>query len=262
MLNDVVIANKTYAKLNISNGEQLDEIAVKVMKQDIPEFLLPIKVINIDGEIEVRYELGSRTRMSYLPESMTKQEFIILLENMVRPFKLCNDWFLDYHNFYLDKDYITIGKTYSDVKYVYIPDQSYGNDEDEILEFFRNLILNTNLKDDPIYVMNLYRRLNERGASLISILDYIANDVSANSAPTPVPVAPAPVPVAPTPAPAPTPSPATPKAAGWGDMLSKVVPQKQETQAATSIPAPAENLAFGQDDMRGGLINNLFGDEE
>lgn len=263
MLQDVVIANKTYVKLNISSEEQLDSIAVKVIKQDTPEFLLPIKMININGEIEVRYELGSRMRMGYLSESMTKQEFIILLEGLVKPFKICNDWFLDYHNFYLDKDYITVGRTYSDVKYVYIPNQSYGNDEDKIMDFFKNFILNINLKDDPMYVMNLYRRLNERGASLVSIMDYIANDINEESTNAQFSAPP----LSKTPASLPE-QEKIETAGGWGNILSKASSKEEETKTSstesmsTSSTSESSGVEFGQNDMRGGLINNLFGEKE
>lgn len=251
MLNDVIIANKTYTKLNISSSEQLDAIAVKVIKRDAPDFLLPIKVLNVDDTVEVRYELGNRTRLAYLPDAMTKQEFVVLLENLLRPFKICNDWFLDYHNFYLNKSYITVGKTYADVQYVYVPDLNYRNEDNEILDFFRNLILQINLSDEPLYVMNLFRRLNERDASLLSILEYIAANEAEKTAPAAAPT-PIPVPI-PEPAPIPTPIPV-------------VVPKPAETPKPAPTPAPAINTPskqgadFGNNDMRGGLIDNLFGD--
>ena len=77
MLNDVVISNKTYAKLTVSDENVLDEIAVKVVKQDTPDFLLPIKMININGETEIRYEIGDGIRLSYLHEKMSKRDFLI-----------------------------------------------------------------------------------------------------------------------------------------------------------------------------------------
>ena len=57
MLKDIVLSNKTYAKMTVSDESVLDEIAVKVVKQDAPDFLLPVKMINIDGLMEIRYEI-------------------------------------------------------------------------------------------------------------------------------------------------------------------------------------------------------------
>ncbi len=280
MLNDVVIANKTYAKMNISANAQLDNIAINVIRQDIPDFILPMKMINIDGETEIRYELGDGTRLTYLPEVMSKKDFMILMENMLRPFKTCNDWFLDYHKFYLDKNYIIVGRNNSGVRYIYIPDDEHANTEEEVLEFFRDFLLSINLTDDQVYIMNLYRLLREKNASLLNVLDYLVHDTvdsniaaaamnqnvapvmqQRNMAPTPPP-APAPM-QAPPPVKqqAPTP-PQAPKT--FGKQSAKSVAPKV---APTPAPAPAPVMSqashgaeFGKSDMQGALISNLFGE--
>ncbi len=176
MLTDVIIANKTYAKLNIPGTEKLDNIAMRVIKQDCPDFLLPMKTIDIDGETEIKYEITDGLRMSYLPDVLQKKDFITLLEQMILPFRTCNDWFLDYHNIYLNKDYIVVGKNYMTVKYAYLPAEKYAQTDEDIMAFFQEFILNINLKDDPMYAMNLYRYTREKKVNLKSILDYILKD--------------------------------------------------------------------------------------
>ena len=74
MLTDVVIANKSYTKLTVPAGSQTDQIALRVIRRDCPDFLLPIKVMEIDGELEIRYELLEGVRLSYFPKKM-KNEF-------------------------------------------------------------------------------------------------------------------------------------------------------------------------------------------
>ena len=177
MLQDIVIANKTYAKLSIPTMENLDEIAIRVIKQDTPDFLMQMKMMNIDGEIELRYEIGSDLRFSYLPMEMTKNDFLLLLQSLLRPFKECNDWFLDYHHFYLDMNYITVSKDYTSIRYIYIPDMKFHQNEETILNFFRNFILNMNLTDAKSYILELYRILNASGTSLGMLIDQIENDV-------------------------------------------------------------------------------------
>ena len=181
MLNDVVIANKTYAKLNVPADRKLDEIAINVIRQDIPDFLLPMKMVSIDGETEVRYELGDGTRLSYMQDTMSKKDFMILMENMLRPFKICNDWFLDYHKLHLDKNYIIVGRNNSGIKYIYIPDEEHAQSEEQVLDFFRDFILSINLTDDPVYIMNLYRLLREKNASLLTVLDYLVRETVDNN---------------------------------------------------------------------------------
>ncbi len=269
MLKDVIIANKICAKLNLSEAQALDEIAVKVIRQDTPDFVLPFKVIDIDGETELRYELGDGMRLNYLPDSMTKSELLILLENMLRPFKECNDWFLDYHNFHLDKNYIIVGKDYLNVKYVYIPCTDYTKSDAEMLEFIESVVWNITLTDEPVYIMNLCRRLKDKQTTLFGLLDYVSQELGGNAKQMkqePVqsgnrvnqPVTPAPVPVptpAPTPAPAPTPKPApfAPKPA------PAPTPAPAPKPAPTPAPAPMGGK-FGKEDIQGNLINNLFGE--
>ena len=173
MLKDVVIANRTYAVLHLADQRELDEIAMHVIRQDTPEFLLPVRMMEIDGEVELKYEVSEGIRMSYLPEQMTKKEFLLLLEKMLRPFQECSDWFLDCHNFYLNKNYITVDKHYTAVKYVYIPAGSYAHTEEEILKFFGDLILYTKLTDDQAYTLELYRYLNEKDTTVLSLLERI-----------------------------------------------------------------------------------------
>lgn len=182
MLKDVIIANKVYAKLSLSDAQEMDDIAVKVIRQDLPNFVLPFKVIDIDGETELRYEIGDGMRLNYLPESMTKSELLILLENMLRPFKECNDWLLDYHNFHLDKNYIIVGKDYLNVKYVYIPSPNYKKSDAEMLSFIEDVVWGIALKDDPVFLMNLCRRIKDKQTTLFSLLEYVSQELGGNTA--------------------------------------------------------------------------------
>lgn len=245
MLQDVVISNRVYAK-TIIDEMQLDSIAVKVIKQDTPDFLVPMKMLTIDGEFEVRYDLSSGMRMNYLPERMTKQEFLIVLDALIKPFLICNDWFLDYHSFYLDSSYITIGDNYSNVKYSYIPAHNYKNTEMEIVEFFRNFVLNMNISDDPMFIMELFRRLNDKNASFLTIREYLANEMNQVKEP----------------------EVSEPKVAkGWGDVFQQKDNNVEEPKKAAEPVKPAPeakptNSVFGQQDVQGDLIQNLFGEEE
>lgn len=73
MLTDVVIANRNYTRLSVAENETVDEIALKVMKQDCPDFLLPIRTLEIDGEMEIRYEQQEGVRLCYSSLKMSKR---------------------------------------------------------------------------------------------------------------------------------------------------------------------------------------------
>lgn len=182
MLTDVVIANKSYTKFNVPVGESVDEIVLRVIKQDCPGFLLPISTMELDGEREIRYELseGARLRYNYDSSSkmmkMTKKDFTVLLENMLSPFKICGDWFLDYHNILLDLDYILISKKDYAVKYLYLPIMKRIHTEAEVHDFFNKILLKAEIVDDAQYTMELMRILGGDDANLMTLLQYIQRE--------------------------------------------------------------------------------------
>ena len=47
---------------------------------------------------------------------MKRKDFTERLVHMLKPFKDCSDWFLDYHNFVLDENYILVSKDGQQVK--------------------------------------------------------------------------------------------------------------------------------------------------
>ena len=173
-LTDVVIAGKSCTKLVVPEGEALDEIALKVMRQDCPGFLLAVKTMVIDGELEIRYELSDGIRMSYSAMKLNKEEFIALLQSMLTPFRICNDWFLDYHNILLDLDYILVGKDGTSVKYAYIPLAGFSQSESDIGKFFEDVIFNIEITDDPNYTLTLLRDYRISGYNLMVLLDALS----------------------------------------------------------------------------------------
>ncbi len=174
MLTDVVIANKNYTKLSVSENQTVDWIALKVMKQDCPDFLLPIKTMEIDGEQEIRYEQQDGVRLCYSSRKMYKKDFVALLENMLMPFKICNDWFLDYHNILLDEKYVLLGKKDNTVKYIYIPVAEYAQTDEEIENFFSSVILEADIMDDSRYAVDLLRILKNSNSNLMTVLDFLS----------------------------------------------------------------------------------------
>lgn len=264
MLTDVVIANKSYTKLNVTREKTVDNIALKVIKQDCPDFLLPIRTMEIDGELELRYELLEGTRLCYSSMKMSKSEFVILLKNMLTPFKDCSDWFMDYHNILMDINYIMVGKNDQSIRYVYIPVMEYARHDSEIIDFFCNIIMKVEIEDDTRYAMNLLRILKTDNANLMTLLDYISTDAEADAAKK---------------AAAPTPQIQTPvkdsQQHSAADISNKkpfnIQPEKSKNQSGVQANEGNESGAvkheqtpkeFGKQDVEGQLMGNLFGEEE
>ena len=179
MLTDVVIANRSYTRLRIAEQETVDEIALKVMKQDCPDFLLPIRTMEIDGEREIRYEQQEGVRLCYSSMKMGRKEFLALLGNLLLPFRICDDWFLDYHNILLDANYVLLGRNDHTVRYIYVPVAEYARKDTEIVDFFSDLILKADIQDDSRICIELLRALKGDNSNLMTLLDYVTREDSA-----------------------------------------------------------------------------------
>ena len=117
MLNEIQVDNKMYAVVPLAANDTVDEIALNVMRVDLPGFLMPMKVMNMNNTTEFRYEMSGGTRMEYIPLNFRKADAVQLLLTMVTPFADCVDWFMDYHQFMLDKNYIMVDTDDYSVKY-------------------------------------------------------------------------------------------------------------------------------------------------
>ena len=234
MLTDVVIANRSYTKLAIAEHETVDEIALKVMKQDCPDFLLPIRTMEIDGEKEIRYEQQEGIRLCYSSMKMRRRDFLALLGNLLQPFRICDDWFLDYHNILMDANYVLLGRNDRTVKYIYIPVAEYARKDAEIMEFFSNLILKADIQDDSRLCIELLRVLKGDNSNLMTLLDFVTQE---NGAP----------------------------AQSIQEHSSKATEEVTATdrKEADSAARPGQSTGeFGKQDVQEELIVNLFDEED
>lgn len=183
MLKEEIIANKGYAVFCVKEDDQPDEIAVRVLKQDCPDFLLPFKTMSIDGNMEFRYELSDGVRMSYQLPRMSRKELIRQMVSLLLPFKNCGDWLLDYHCLLLDPQYIFLNAKDQTVRYVYLPVRSYRMTDKEIKDFFIKFVLRVELQDDKDFLLQILRLLQEEDTSLLSVLEFLQNEMEAGRPP-------------------------------------------------------------------------------
>ncbi len=180
MLKEEIIANKGYAVFCVKEDDQIDDIAVRVLRQDCPDFLLTIKTISIDGETELRYELADGVRMSYQQPQMSKKEFAEQMLSMLLPFKNCGDWLLDYHYLYLDPQYIFINTKEQAVRYIYLPVRSCKASDREIKDFFINFALSVELRDDRDFILRILRQLRNEHTNLLTVLGTLQNEIGSS----------------------------------------------------------------------------------
>lgn len=241
MLTEMIIANKVYEVFRVTEEDQVDEIAVQVLKQDCPEFLLPFHTISIDGETEFRYELLDGICMKFQSPKMYKKEFIQQMTEMLRPFRSCNDWLLDYHFLCLDPRYVFINEKEQTVRYIYLPVSGYRMSEEEIKGFFSRFVLSAELLDDKDFILKPLRLLQDGRTSLMSVLEFFQNEKGSH-APAAAPVPPRQVP------------PAAVPVEKSEEKQEKPAEQKKEAEK------PAQE-SFGKVDLEGELLRNLYGEK-
>lgn len=247
MLKDVIIANKSYVIFNVAQDESVDEIAIRVLRQDCPDFLVPFKLLSIDGSKEFRFELPDGIRMSYQPQKMHKKDFVQQMVSMLLPFKDCGDWLLDYHHICLDPQYIFIGKRNQKIHYLYLPAYEYAKTDKEIMEFFKNFVISVELLDDKDFLLRILRILQKTNANLLTLLEFLQKEKNAGD---PVPSV----------------------------VHNKEIPEKKEARIPEGSgkiwgkkeekkPVEAEQLRkdtpsaeqFGKSDLEGALLSSLYG---
>lgn len=184
MLNEVMIANKNYASVVVEDRKRLDLIAINVIRYDCPAFLLPIRLVSIDNEVQLRYEILGGIRLAYMALQMNKHELDKLLYQLLLPYVDCADWFLDFHNIYLDRNYIMVDQSNLTVRYIYMPYTDRIQSEEEVLQFFRDLVASVTLQDDEAYIATLLRCIIGKDASITVFADLVKENLKKEEMPT------------------------------------------------------------------------------
>ena len=257
-----------YLNIQLEEPIQIDEIAVKTIANDCPEFLIPFQLLEVNGSLQLKYKLINTIALEYIDTSYTKKDFIKLFMNLLNPLIKGKEWFLDYHCFCINPQYVYVDRISNLVSYIYIPEASYRNTDSEIFDFVKNTFNKLTITDDAKFQVDMFHFFAKSGVTLIDLYKLLQNEqssapaggygqapaaapaVPAYTAPAPAP-APAPV-VAPAPAPAPAPAkPEKEKPSFFGSKKEKEAP------APAPVPAPAPAPAPGGNNDE--IIDQLFG---
>lgn len=180
MLSEIVAANKNYAVITVNKQDVLDKTAIRVIKNDCPTFVQPIRLVSIDNEIQLRFEIQGGIRLAYISMHMRKSELNKLLYQMLTPFKECADFFLDYHYIYLDRNYIMVNQSDYKITYIYMPNIPNQNTEEKIMKFFADFVMEIDLQDDPAYITKLIRCIMSRDATVLTLLQLVNENSISN----------------------------------------------------------------------------------
>lgn len=101
--------------------EELDKKALYTILADKPDFVLPFRQRAIDGQIELTYQIGNRSKLAFLSGNRTPSEYADLWFGILQPLLDCDDWFMTPYSFVLESEYLYCDKAGKSVSFVYIP---------------------------------------------------------------------------------------------------------------------------------------------
>jgi len=165
-----------YLNIRLQEPVQLDEIAIRVVQEDCPEFLIPFRIVNINESISLKYKLVNTIALKYSNMTLRKTEFVRLYQKLLTPFIKGNDWFLDYHNFCIDPQYIFLDKLANAVYFIYVPESSCRNRDEEILQFFQDTFVQMTITDDANFQVRLYQYFSRRTVTLADLYSLIQEE--------------------------------------------------------------------------------------
>lgn len=175
------MTGENYLEISAENYT-LDETAVNVIQQDCPEFLVPVKLVEINGVRKLRYRFSeSMIALKYLERELSKEEFITLYRNLIDPFMNCSDWFLDGHQFYPDLSRVYLNKRTWKIAYLYVPFMEIHVSDEEIFSFLRNVLFQVQVKNDGNLLLRLIKYFERKEKSLVDIQEILKKEAKDNA---------------------------------------------------------------------------------
>lgn len=165
-----------YLNIELPDTYCMDEIAVRVIRDDCPDFLVPFGISNVNGNITLKYKLVNMIALEYFDKTMTKEQFLKLYLNLLLPFMDGKKWFLDYHSFCIDPRYVFVDRQESRVHFIYVPELSYYKEESRILQFFKDVFTSAVITDSPEFQVKIYQFFSRRDVNLTDLYQLLVSE--------------------------------------------------------------------------------------
>lgn len=169
-----------YLKICLNETEKIDGIAIHMIKNDRPDFLLPMKTIQFNNVLEFKYTMGNQTAVEYKEMICNKKQFLHIYKALIDPFIQCGDWLLDYHYLYINSSYVFVDKNSRSASYLYIPADSAKNTDSEILKFFSSILNRVTITDDASFLLKLYQSFSMNSLTLVQLHQFIEKELQPN----------------------------------------------------------------------------------
>lgn len=167
--------NGTYLKMQLENEAELDKISYLVLQQDCPEFVVPVKKSVSNGSVVLRYQINSNwTALKYSMESsVTKEQFIILLQSLIQPLLKGREWFLKINNYVFNPENVYVEKGSENLHFIYIPVAESVNSIDDIFKFIKQFTRSMEITDDSRFQIAWMRLCEDENLNLKSIDEFL-----------------------------------------------------------------------------------------
>ena len=178
--------NESTLSIMLGQDAMIDQIAYKVLNHDKPDYLMPITLTDFNNNITLKYKLVSGMVLKYrlFSGSIGRREFVPLFKKMIEPFINGKKWFLDYHYLCINPEFVYLSKNYDEVYYIYIPEASFKNSDQEIIAYFREIVQQIHIKDDSNLQVKLYQFFFGNG-TLSELYALICDEEKGNIGATP-----------------------------------------------------------------------------
>ncbi|ONI44982.1 hypothetical protein AN642_01960 [Epulopiscium sp. SCG-B10WGA-EpuloA2] len=185
---DTLILEKVDTTLTvvISDNMTMDNTAYKVINTQKPKFLLPCSATEVNGKINLTYQVDNRMTLEDLSKKFSILELCKIYASIIKIFIKCEDWFLNITNFCQDANYIYIDIPTKKVLFIYAPIKEYEQNI-EVTKKLLVQLLNNCKDEDSLEVMKFYRYFaggNFTIEEFKNLLDTILSSLQPDERPT------------------------------------------------------------------------------
>lgn len=239
---------------------ELDEKALYTIQYDMPDFLVPFRYHAVDGEIELTYCIGNRSKLRYFNGPKSPEEYVKMWEALLQPLLDCGDWFMQAFSFVMDSEYLFYDKQSERICYLYVPAKEDCSNYEELRTMVSKLASANSVSDSRLENVVLRKLVEDFQPK--QFLDALREQISQSVVPQAhsgkgggggkVEPAPAPKPEPeptpdPVPAPAPVPRP-TPPTGDGGEIFINLSGGKKNAKSDAKKQKqdkPAKRPKFG-----------------
>lgn len=181
-------AEANYLAISLDSDAIYDEIALRMLTEEKPEFFLPISVKEINGKLTLRYKLINAVALKYAIDSaLTKRQYLRLATDLLIPFIKCKEWFFDYHYICIEPQYILRDRNTGKFLFAYMPERSLRNTDEEIIAFMESVLNYIDISDDKEFQIRMMHYFRNGSVSLSELYRMLSEERERTMTGTPEP---------------------------------------------------------------------------